>query len=90
MSARTRFLELDAATAAMLEQRAAARGLTVAELVAELADRDIEPVQAEAEEIVDLDAEWSAVAADGAVPHAKVVRWLQSWGTDDFRSWREE
>jgi predicted transcriptional regulator len=78
---KTETIEVDGATAAALKQRAAARGVTVAELVAELV-----PLSIDDEAIAELDRRWTAIERGQAtVPHAEVERWLRSWGSPDFR-----
>ena len=84
----TRKIEVDDATAAALESRAAEQGLTVPELVAELAQGAAEPVVLRDDEIAELDRLWRTAKDDDLVPHADVVRWLQTWGTPAFKPWR--
>lgn len=84
-------IEVDEATAATLKTRAAERGVSVSEFVAELAVLDREPLAAEQDEIEELDRRWRAVEAGGSsVPHERVVRWLRTWGTPGFRPWHEQ
>ena len=86
---KTQTIEIDDSTALVLEQRAAERGVTVPELVAELATIAVSPVEASVEEIAELDRRWAALEAQGSVTsNDEVVRWLQTWGTPAFRSWR--
>jgi predicted transcriptional regulator len=86
---KTQTIEIDDSTALVLEQRAAERGVTVPELVAELATIAVSPVEASVEEIAELDRRWAAVEAqDSVASNDEVVRWLQTWGTPAFRSWR--
>jgi hypothetical protein len=86
---RTQTIEIDDSTALVLERRAAERGVTVPELVAELATIAVSPIEASVEEIVELDRRWAAVEAqDSVTSNDEVVRWLQTWGTPTFRSWR--
>jgi hypothetical protein len=83
-------IEVDETTAATLKARAAARGVSVSELVAELVSFANEPVSGKSNEIAELDRRWKAIEAGCAtVPHAKVVRWLRTWGTSSFRPWHE-
>jgi len=85
MSGRTESVEVDTATAAELKTRAAARGITVSDLVAELV-----PLAADDAGLAELDRRWAAVAGGvPTVPHAEVERWLETWGTPDFRPWSE-
>ena len=98
MNANVRTIEVDAATAEVLEARAAERGVAVAELVADLAaldaqawPEDREAMHAAGEgELTELDRRWAAVqAGEPTVPHEEVVRWLETWGTPAFRPWAE-
>jgi predicted transcriptional regulator len=86
---KTRSIEVDDDTAAALTQRAAERGVSVPELVAELMTLDAAPVAADAAELAELDSRWKSFEAQQTVADSEeVVRWLQSWGTPAFRSWR--
>jgi hypothetical protein len=84
-------IEVDERTAETLHVRAAELGVTVAELVAELASLDSEPVVVETDDIAELDRRWKEIQ-DGAptAPHDRVVRWLRTWGTEGFRPWRDQ
>jgi hypothetical protein len=58
--------------------------------VAELVTREAGPVVAEAADIAELDRRWKTFEAQEQVAaDADVVRWLESWGTPAFRSWRK-
>ena len=84
-------IEVDEQTADVLHTRAAELGLTVSELVAELATLESEPVSADGETIAELDRRWNKVKDSGrTVDHDRVVRWLRTWGTPRFRPWREQ
>ena len=84
-------IEVDERTANVLRARAAELGVTVSELVAELAALDSDPVVVEPDEIAELDRRWKKVdEGASAVPHDRVVRWLRSWGTPGFRPWRAQ
>jgi predicted transcriptional regulator len=86
---KTQTIEIDDSTALVLERRAAERGVTVPELVAELAMMAVSPVAASHDEIAELDRRWKAFEAqDGITSNDEVVQWLQTWGTPAFRSWR--
>jgi hypothetical protein len=87
MAAKTHTIEVDEAAADALQQRARERGVSAAQLVAKIAGSESAPLSLAADEIAELDRRWRAVEADGAVPHEKVVRWLESWGTLAFRPW---
>jgi len=85
MGTDTTSVEIDRDTALALERRAADRGITVAELIAELV-----PAAADAPAVAELERRWKAVQAGGeTVAHQDVVRWLNTWGTPSFRSWRD-
>lgn len=89
MTAPKRMIEVDETTAATLERRAAARGLSVASLIAEMAAFEGEAVLHE--EMAELDRRWALVAAgEATIPHEEVVRWLHTWGTPSFRSWNSQ
>jgi predicted transcriptional regulator len=82
---KTQTIEIDDSTALVLERRTAERGVTVPEL----ATIAVSPIEASVEEIVELDRRWAAVEAqDSVTSNDEVVRWLQTWGTPTFRSWR--
>ncbi len=84
---KTRSIEVDDDTATALTQRAAERGVSVPELVAELVTLEAGPVVAEAGEVAELDRRWKAFEAQGSVAaNDDVVRWLQTWGTPRFAS----
>ena len=88
MTARTHTIEVDEATAAALKARAAARGVTVSQLVVELLVIADELSIVDSEEIAELDRRWAAVQGQHAtVPHENVVRWLKTWGTAAFKRW---
>ena len=79
----TQTIEVDQATAETLGHLAQGRGVTVAQLVAELV-----PVAADAEAVAELGRRWSAIEAGAAtVSNDDVARWLETWGTPDFRPW---
>jgi len=83
---KTQTIEIDDGTATALKRRAAERGVTVPELVAELATLAVSPVEAD---VAELDRRWQAFEAqDSVASNDDVVRWLQTWGTPAFRSWR--
>jgi predicted transcriptional regulator len=87
---KTQTIEIDDDTATALKQRAEERGVTVPELVAELVTLEASSVDADATEIAELDRRWNAFEAQGSVAaNDDVVRWLQTWGTPTFRSWRK-
>ena len=84
-------IEVDERTADVLDARAAELGVTVSELIAELATLDSEPIVVDSEEIAELDRRWKKIEAGQAtVPHERVVRWLRTWGTPRFRPWHDQ
>jgi predicted transcriptional regulator len=79
---KTQTIEIDEDTATALKQRAQERGVTVPELVAELVTLAASPVDADADDVAELDRRWNAFEAQGSVAtNEDVVRWLQTWGT---------
>jgi hypothetical protein len=87
---KTRSIEVDDDTATAPTQRAAERGVSVPELVAELVTLEAGPVAAEAGDIAELDRRWKAFEAQESVTaNADVVRWLQTWGTPAFQNSRK-
>lgn len=83
----TRTIEIDAETAETLELRAAARGVSVGQMVADLVALH---GPADTRELAELDCRWAAVeSGETTVPHEDVARWLETWGTPAFRPWRE-
>ena len=87
----TRTIEIDAVTADELEARAATRGVSVGQIVAELAALN-SSVSVDAEDIAELDRQWAEIesGAVSTVPHEKVARWLETWGTPAFKPWRNQ
>jgi predicted transcriptional regulator len=89
MSKRT--IEVDDATAAALESRAAEVGLSVAELLAEMVAAEGAPSPLSGAEMAELDRQWAAIkAGEPTVAHDEVVRWLDTWGTPRFRLWKDQ
>lgn len=89
MAAKTETIEVDSATADRLKARAAERGVSVPQLVAEMAAQQGAPVTLPPEQLADLDRQWAAIkAGERTVPHDQVVRWLETWGTPAFRPWQ--
>jgi predicted transcriptional regulator len=86
---KTQTIEVDENTAAVLKERAAERGMSVPELVAELVTLAAGPTDAPADEIAELDRRWTAFRRqESVVTNQDVVRWLETWGTPAFRRWR--
>ena len=90
MASKTHTIEVDAATAFALEGKAAAQGITVSELVADMTALAATPVTLPDTELAELDRQWASIkAGEATVPHQEVARWLQGWGTPDFKPWRD-
>lgn len=80
-----RAIEVDEATAAALEQSAAEQGVSVAQLLAELAAALSSPD----DDIAELERRWAAVeAGEPTIPQSDVAAWLDTWGTSSYRPWR--
>ena len=85
MTVKSQTIEVDAETAALLESRAAERGVSVSQLVSELV-----PLAADAGTIGELDRRWAAIeGGEQTFPHDEVTRWLKTWGTPGFRPWTQ-
>lgn len=83
MVEKTESIEVDSATASALKTRAAERGVSVSQLVSELV-----PLAIDDPAIAELDRRWAAIeVGQTTIPHGDVERWLQSWGTPEFRPW---
>ena len=91
MTAAKRIIEVDGAIADALEDRAAQAGVSVSDLLADMVAHRSAPAEAPAADIAALDRQWAAIkAGEATVPHADVVRWLDTWGTrDPFASFSE-
>jgi hypothetical protein len=91
MTHRTDTIEVDAATANLLKERAARRGITVAKLVAELADLDSLAGATGSDGLAELERRWGAVVSgEATVDHDEVARWLKTWGSPTFKPWQEQ
>ena len=89
MTAKTRTIEVDEATARALESLAAERGVSTTELVAGMVALESASVALSPEEVDELDRQWAAIrAGEPTIPHEDVTRWLQTWGTPEFKPWR--
>lgn len=87
----TRTIEIDAATADELEARASQRGVSVGQMVAELVALDDSSAPVDAADIAELDRQWAEIEAGApTVPHEKVARWLETWGTPAFKPWHSQ
>ncbi|MFL5046307.1 MAG: hypothetical protein ACJ8EA_15845 [Xanthobacteraceae bacterium] len=83
-------IEVDEHTAEVLEAQAAARGVTIGQVVADLVAFIDPQVPADAEELAELDRQWAAIeAGEPTIPHEQVARWLETWGTPAFKPWHE-
>jgi predicted transcriptional regulator len=90
MTTKTHTIEVDEATATALQTRAADRGVSVPELVAELAVLETAPLAVDAGQIAELDRRWAKIeGGEPTVTHERVVQWLETWGTPAFEPWHE-
>jgi hypothetical protein len=91
MTKAKRTIEIDEDTATGLERRAAERGVSVSQLVAEFVSLENQPVAVGLDEIGELDRRWAEVR-DGrpTVANSDVVRWLETWGTPAFKPWHSQ
>jgi predicted transcriptional regulator len=49
------------------------------------------PVVPSDEDIAELDRQWAEIEAGApTVPHEKVARWLETWGTPAFKPWHRQ
>ena len=90
MNAPKRLIEVDERTATALEARAAQRGLSVPELVAEMTALATSPEALSMDEVTELDRRWTAIeAGELTISNDAVVRWLRTWGSPAFKSWHD-
>ena len=90
MNAPKRLIEVDERTAVALEARAAERGLSVPELVAEMAALAALPETLSTDDVAELDRRWAAIeAGEPTISNDAVVRWLRTWGSPAFKSWHD-
>jgi predicted transcriptional regulator len=83
-------IEVDENTAEALEARAAERGVSVGQVVADLVAVSDAVLPVDADELAELDRRWAAIkAGEPTVPHEEVARWLKTWGTPAFKPWHE-
>ena len=83
-------IEVDETTATLLRDRAEARGVSVFDIVAglvALTEPSTEVVELPPAELAELDRQWAAIESgeEKTYPHEEVARWLQTWGTPDFK-----
>jgi hypothetical protein len=90
MDRQTDIIEVDKVTVDKLKERAAELGMTVEEFLAAIAS-ETGVVRVDPGEIDELDRRWAKVEAGArTVPNEEVVRWLETWGTPQFKPWREQ
>lgn len=86
MTATMRKIEVEEATATALEGLAAERGISLAELLAEVASVAQSPVGLDRQELAELDRRSAAIGAGGAtIAHRTVADWLKTWGARDYK-----
>ena len=83
-------IEVDQQTADLLKVLAAELGVTVTQLIAELATLDSHARPADADEIAELDRRFARASEGPRVPHERGVEWLRTWGTPGFRRWPDQ
>ncbi len=64
------------------------RGMTLAGLLLETAEGESANGESIAAQIAEFDRRKAEATAGNVVPHAEVVRWLETWGTTSIRPWR--
>jgi hypothetical protein len=90
MSVPKRSIEVDERTAIAVETRAAEQGVSVSDLVAELARIATTEDAQSADDIAELDRRWAAIeAGEPTIPHDSVVPWLRTWGSPAFKAWQD-
>lgn len=90
MNSPKRLIEVDEQTAAALEARAAERGLSVPDLVAEMTAGAASQQAPSIDDIAELDRRWAAIeAGEPTISNDAVVRWLRTWGSPAFKSWHD-
>jgi hypothetical protein len=88
MNTPKRLIEVDERTAVALEEKAAERGLSVPDLVAEMTALATLPEVLSTDDVAELDRRWAAIeAGESTTPHDSVVQWLRTWGSSAFKSW---
>jgi predicted transcriptional regulator len=92
MASKRHMIEVDETTATLLRERADARGISVAELVADMTALADTPVEISPEDLADLDRQMAAIDSgeEPTFPHDDVARWLQTWGTPDYKPFQVE
>ncbi len=82
MDAPKRLIEVDERTAIALEARAAERGLSVPDLVAEMTALATSQEALSTDDVAELDRRWAAIeAGEPTTSHDSVVQWLRTLGS---------
>jgi hypothetical protein len=90
MNAPKRLIEVDERTALALEARAAERGVSIPELIAEMTALATSAQALPTDEVAELDRRWAAIeAGQPTISNDAVVRWLRTWGSPAFKSWHD-
>lgn len=86
LDALKRLIEVDERTAIALEARAAKRGLSIPDPVAEMTALAAPGETLSTDEIAELDRRWAAIeAGEPTISNDAVVRWLCTWGSPTFK-----
>ena len=89
MAPKTQTIEIDEATVEALRVRSAEMGISVSELLAELAAAEAGTSDgAASDQLAELERRARRAEQSGTVANEKVVRWLETWGTSRFEPWR--
>lgn len=79
-------IQVDESTAAALARRASARGQSISEVIADLIADHESVVEKDSAQITELERRWERFNKQpSTVPHDQVVRWLETWGTANYR-----
>jgi len=90
MASKTETIQVDEATAEALRTRSAEMGISVSELVSELAATEIGASDgAVSDQLAELERRARRADQSGTVANDNVVRWLETWGTSQFAPWRD-
>lgn len=83
-----RRIEVDEATAAAIEEKAALHGVSVAALLAEWLALDALAPRHSPDESAELEARWKNIEEGAStISQGKAERWLATWGTPGFQPW---
>jgi hypothetical protein len=78
------------ATADRLKARATELGMSLEEFLVTVAS-ETGVVRVDPSEIAELDRRWAKIEGGArTVGNGEVVRWLEAWGTPEFKPWREK